>query len=327
MLQLLKNNNPFTVLILFIFALVVKIQILIHPILPLPIPKHLMYNFVLTTLSFIFKQNAFVYCLFSVILIFIQALYLNNITVRHKLFHRFTFVPAFVFVLLSTYAPHFLPFNETLIINFLLLGSLDIMFGFSQTNQPRKLIFNASMLLSLAVFFQFTMLAFFLLLVVGMVLFRSFNAGEWSVALMGYLTPVYFIACILFLADNLAFFTTLRHLDFSLSMENKPNLYQIISFSGITLLLISGMYAMQINIAMSSIYIRRDWTAIIFYFILSLIVGFVTDFTIKSAWLITVPPMSFIISHVLLLEKNKRLSNFIFYLSLLLLVFNIWVNK
>jgi hypothetical protein len=59
------------------------------------------------------------------------------------------------------------------------MGAVDLMFSFTQTTQPRKLIFNAGLLLSIAALFQFTMLAYFFLLLIGMVMFRSFNLGEW----------------------------------------------------------------------------------------------------------------------------------------------------
>jgi hypothetical protein len=84
---------------------------------------------------------------------------------------------------------------------------------------------------------------------------------------------------------------------------------------------------MQENVALSNIYVRRDWTAISFYLIISLLVAIITDVAIKSTWLIAMPGLSIIISHGLLLEKNKRFSNFIFYFSLLLLLFCLWAGK
>ena len=198
------------------------------------------------------------------------------------------------------------------------------MFGFTQTIQPRKLIYNASLLVSMAALFQFTLLAFFLLLLVGMVLFRPFNLGEWSVALMGYVTPFYFLACVLFLADRLGVYREWPHFGFSLSSHVHSIFYIIVIIMGILILLASGIYAMQLNVAMSNIYIRRDWIALSFYLIISIFVAILTDEALKTAWLITMPALSIIISHALLLEKNKRFSNFIFYFSLFYLFFCLW---
>jgi hypothetical protein len=326
-LSLFRNNSPFTVIILFIFTLLVKFQVLLHPVLPVDVPGHFVFNFIIKGLYFVFRRGAFAYTMLGIVILFIQALYLKSIATRHKLFPRYTYVPAFVYLLLTSIYLPFNSFNETLLINWFLLGAVDIMFGFTQTSQPRKLIFNASFLLSLAAIFQFTMLAYFLLLLVGMVLFRSFNVGEWSVALMGYATPHYFLACILFLTDSFHLYTQWPHIGVSITSHVSSVFYLIVTISGILILLVSGIYAMQLNVALSNIYVRRDWLAFSFYLIISVVVAFFTDAAIKTAWLIAIPALSIIITHALLLEKNKRFSNFIFYFSLVFLVFCLLVHQ
>lgn len=327
MLQLFRNNSPFTVIILFIFALIIKFQVLLHPVVPMPVPGHFLYNYIIRGLSFLFLNGGFGYTMMAIVLLFVQALYLKSIATRHKLFPRYTYVPAYVYLLLTSIYPPFSNFNETLIVNWFLLGAVDIMFSFTQTAHPRKLIFNASFLLSMAALFQFTMLAYFFLLLVGMVMFRSFNLGEWSVAIMGYTTPPYFLACILFLFDRFGLFSQWPHIGFSLSSHVNSIFYIIVTILGILILLASGIHAMQQNVAMSNIYIRRDWIAISFYLIISVFIAFMTDYGVKSSWLITMPALSIIISHALLMEKNKRFSNFIFYFSLVYLAFCLMANS
>jgi len=325
--RLFRNNSPFTVIVLFIFTLLVKLHTLMAPQAPKPVQGHFMYNYVLMGLNTVFHSGAFAFTLLAVFLLFIQSLYLRNIAVRHKLFPRNTYVPAFTYLLLTSIYPEFSFFSETILLNFMLMGAMDIMFTFSQTSQPRKHIYNAALLFSLAALFQFTALAFFLLLLVGMVLFRPFNLGEWSVAIMGYTTPLYFLICILFLADNMAMFTHWPHVGFSLASHVASPFHLIVTLSGLVMLLGTGVFAMQQNVAMSNIYIRRDWIALSFYLIISIMVAFATDKEVSSAWLITIPALSIIITHALALEKNKRFSNFIFYFSLLFLIFCLWANK
>jgi hypothetical protein len=326
-LQLFRNNSPFTVIVLFIFALLVKFPVLLHPIAPDPVAGHFLFNYIIKGLFFVFRHGSFAYTFLAIVILFLQSLYLKGITTRHKLFPRYTYIPSFVYLLLTSVYPPFNGFNETLLVNWFLLGAMDIMFGFTQTNQPRKLIYNASFLLSVAALFQFTMFAFFLLLLVGMVMFRSFNLGEWSVAIMGYVTPCYFLASILFLSDKFGLYKEWPHIGFSLTSNIASPFYLILTLAGILILLTCGLYAMQQNVAMSNIYIRRDWIAVSFYLIISVFVAVLTDPGIKTAWLIAMPALSIIISHALLLEKNKRFSNFIFYFSLVFLIFCLLANK
>jgi Family of unknown function (DUF6427) len=326
-LRLFRNNSPFTVILLFIFALLAKFDVLIHPETPATIKGHILYNFIVEGLYFVFRHGAFAYSMLAIVLLFLQALYLKSIATRHKLFPRHTYVPSFVYILLTSLYPAFSMFNETIIVNWLLLGAVDIMFGFTQTTQPRKLIYNAGFLLSMLALFQFSFLTYFLLLLVGMVMFRPFNVGEWAVALMGYATPPYFLAGILFLVDRTGVYSQWVHIGSSLSSSVSSPFHLIVTIGGIMILAGCGVYAMQQNVAMSNIYVRRDWTAISFYLIISVVVAILTDSEVKSAWLITVPALSIITAHALSLEKNKRFSNFIFYFSLFFLVFCLWANK
>jgi hypothetical protein len=305
----------------------VKFQVLLHPMEPIPVAGHFLYNYIIRGLFIVFRHGAFSYTMLAIIIMFLQALYLKSISTRHKLFPRYTYIPAFVYLLLTSIYPAFSYFSETLIVNWFLLGAVDFMFSFTQSNQPRKLIYNASFLLSMAALFQFTMLAFFFLLLVGMVMFRPFNVGEWSVAIMGYVTPFYFLAGILFLIDRFGLFRDWAHIGFSFSSDTPPLFYLIFTIAGILILLASGIYATLQNVVLSNIYIRRDWMAISFYFMISLVVAVLTDRAVHTQWLIAFPALSIVISHALQLEKNKRFSNFIFYFSFVFLVFCLVANK
>jgi hypothetical protein len=313
--------------VLFIFALIVKVQALLHPVVPVPVAGHFLYNYLLRGMSMALGHSAFLYTFIAIVILFLESLYIKDISTRHKLFPRYTYIPSFVFLLLTSIYQPFNYFSETILLNALLLGAVDIMFSFTQTTQPRKLIYNAGFLLCLAALFQFSLLTFFLLLLVGMVLFRPFNLGEWSVALMGYVTPIYFLVSILFLFDKFYLLRLWPHIGFSLSSNVVSPFYLIVTIAGIIILLGTGIYAMQQNVAMSNIYVRRDWTTISFYVIMSVFVALFTDNVIKSAWLLVMPGLSIIISHALLLEKNKRFSNFIFYFSLFFLLFCLWAGK
>ena len=327
MLSLIKNNNPVTVVLLLMICIGAKYGVIVHSVAPVPVPNHYFYNCILHGMSSFLGKNALGFSFVLVVNIFLQSLYIVNILSRYKLFAKVTYIPSFVYIVLTSLFPAFNAFGETFMLNWILLGSIDIMFGFSQTNQPRKLIFNAGFVLALAVLFQPSLILFFLLLLVSMVMFRSFDLGEWSVAIMGFLTPVYFFIAILFLKDHLYVLSQWWHLGFSFTSISGSHTAFIVTLSGMAFLLLAGVVGIQLNLSTSNIYIRRNWIVITFYLIISLLVAFMTDLTISSAWLLALPPLSIIVSQGLLLEKNKVFSNFILYFSLILLIFCQLANK
>jgi len=319
-LQLIKNNNPFTVIILLILTFLLKLGVLLHPHVPLDLPGYFLYNLLLTLLNTVLHGSAAAYTVLGVVMVFLQALYISRIAAVHKLFNRPTYIPAFVYLLLTSLFPNWNYFNETLVINWCILAGIDVLLGFSQTNQPRKRIFNAGFFLCLAALFQFSVTAYLVLLIIGIFMLRPFNLGEWVVALMGYFTPVYFFAGILFLADKLSLFPAWVHIGASIPVHIVAPFYFTILLLGLLTLSVCGLYAMQLQLPKSSIYIRRNWAAILIYCIISIVIAIGTDRIVQSAWLIIVPSLCFVISMGLLLEKNKGFSNFILYFSLVLVV-------
>lgn len=320
MLQLFRNYSPFTVLILLIASFVMKLQALSVPVAPQVMDGHILFDGIISLLDYFLGGSAFAYTLLTVFMLFGQALFLNYITVRHKLFPRNTYLPAFAYLLVTSLFPGFNYFSEPLLINWFTLIAVNIMLTFSQTTQPRKQIFNAGFAICLPALFQFPAIGFLLLLILSLVFLRSFNVGEWVVALVGYLTPVYFFAGILFLVDRLDLFTQIVHIGFSVPGKLQP-VYTIAGLTGLGFLLIAGSIGVQQQISKMTIYIRRAWGLVYTYLFVSTTVAFIALSPVKAAWIIVMPASSLVIAYAFSFEKNKRFSNFAFYFSLFLLIF------
>ncbi|WP_276134768.1 hypothetical protein [Polluticoccus soli] len=320
MLHLFRNNSPYTVLILFIFTLLVKLQALAVPQLPAVTADHVFYEGVLNIFDVLTGRSAFGYTMFAVIMIFGQALLLNAITVRYRLFGRPTYLVAFAYILLTSLHPSFSYFSEALVHNWFLIGAFYALLSFHQTNQPRKQIYNAGFLLSCAAIVHFPAAVFLILLFATLILLRSFNAGEWIVSLMGYLTPLYFFAGVLFIIDRFPAIKLWPHTGFAIPAHFKAGFYAVTVIVGLVVLLILGLYVMQGQMQRSAVFLRRSWVMISVAFLLSVVASGATDATIKNGWLIMMPALSLIVAQPLSLEKSKRFSNFTFYFSLLFII-------
>lgn len=298
-----------------------KLQALSMPVAPVPLPDHLVFSTILSFLNPVMGGNATAYTWLAVVILITQALYVNYITVRHRLFEKNTYFPAFTYLLLTSINPAFNYFSEPLLINWLVLVAFNIMLTFNQTNQPRKQIFNAGFIICLPALLQFPALGFLLLFFFALLLLRSFNAGEWAVGLMGNLTPIYFYAGILFLVDQLPVLARVPKIGFSLPTHIGHPVYFVGTLVGLFLLTVVGSFSIQQQFIKVTIYIRRSWYLIYTYLLISIGVTAVAMSAIHSQWLIAMPALSFIIAQAFTLEKSKRFSNFAFYFSLLFLIF------
>jgi hypothetical protein len=191
--------------------------------------------------------------------------------------------------------------------------------------QPRKHIFNAGFLLCLAALLQFSAVIYFLFLLACLIILRPFNISEWVVALMGYFTPVYFFACILFLAGSMSIIYNIPHL--GISLPRQADWRTVILICGFIILFFSGVYAVQSQVVKMSVYVRRNWFAIVIYMFISLAVAIFTESIIPRAWLVVMPALALVISNAFLLEKSKWFSNFAFYFSLIFVIYCQWALK
>jgi len=320
-LQLFRNNSPYTVIILFIFTLLIKLPALLHPAVPGLLHDGPVYNSIVRALASVLGQSGFAWTLLTIVLLFAQAIYLTGITVRRRLFHKTYYTPAFAFIALTSILPAFNFFSPPLLVNWLMLFAVDIFLRLSQPMHPQKHIFNAGFLLSIAALLQFSAIGFLLLFIVMLIILRPFNPAEWVVAMLGSLTPIYFFAGLLFLFDKFDQIKLWPDIGISLPRQLPHPLYFIGTVIGGLILLSSGLYVINDTRNKMAISVRRGWSAVIAWFIVSLIVCIFTPDTIAAAWLCAIPPLALIIAHPLNLEKNKLFSNFIFYFLIAFAVF------
>lgn len=325
MLRLIRDKSPYTVIILLIYTLLIKLQALAHPVLPITNNEHLLYGSIVNIFSYALGKSAFAYTLLAVVMLFLQAIYLNAIVVRHKLFGKTTYIPAYLYITLSSLHPSLSSFSEALLINWCMLGTLHILLNFHNTTQPRKMVFNAGFLACIAALLHFPALGYMILLCSALLLLRSFNPAEWVVGLMGYFTPVYFFTALLFLFDKLNLLRLWPAMGLHFPQKITAHTYIVVLIIGIVTLMCCGLFALQVFITKVSVFMRRNWVLIITYLFISIAICCFTTKPMHNIWLIAIPASSLVIAHPLYLEKSKWFSNFAFYFSLLVVLACQWV--
>jgi hypothetical protein len=297
-------------------------QALIHPALPIAGAPQLAYVATLNIMFRIFGQSAFVFSLLSVLLIFAQALWLNLIAIRHRLFHQNTYLVAFVFLLLSALHPSLSHFNAQLLINFILIFLINEFLLLKQAQSANKHLFNIGFALSIAALFQFTVLFLVPFVFSALLILRPLSIREWMIALVGMIMPLYIVTVVLFCFDHLSLMTLWPDIGISLPRQLKPAKYYLIIFASLIVLLAGSMYNMQLQLPKAPIYIRRYWIMLSILFVCTLLVASFTDSLVSGAWMICLPTLSLILAHIFQNERSKKMNAISFYFALLLVLFS-----
>lgn len=298
-----------------------------HPALPYVDNDHIIYASFISLLDTLFRGHAFIYTLLSVLMIYGQAIYLNAIAAKQKLFAKPAYIVAYVYILLTSLYPPFNYFSEPLLINWLIITATGFILGSYQAAQPRKHLFNTAFVLGCISIISFPAVVYFILLIAALLLLRSFSLGEWVVALIGYLTPLYFFAGFLFLVDKFDYLLIWPSVGLSLPNKIVSPLYLIGTIICIMTMLLFGAFSLQSQLIKASIFTRRKWTALTIFLLTSFITALTQNFVENAAWLLVMPLLSLFISNVFYIEKSKGFSTFVFYFSMATLAFCLLTYK
>ncbi len=134
------------------------------------------------------------------------------------------------------------------------------------------------------------------------------------VGLLGILTPVYFLAGILFLVDDLPLLTKMVSAGFSLPGKLAWPEIVLTAFSVILLLLITGIYYLNIFMSRMLIQNKKWWYVVICSFLVSLIAGAFTLAKGYNQWMAVLIPATFIITNTWFEERKRWLTRIFMYL-------------
>ena len=271
-----KANHPYNNLLLFIYALLLRLYFFSSPAMPALLPDDgLLYKYGLTAMLELRLPAGF-YSSLAFLLLFAQALVLNQISSVQRLFPKANYLPGMSYLLITALVPGMNRFSSILILISLLIGIQSMIARLHHSPSPKSLVFNIGLLCSLSSLIYFPACLFLVMPVVGILIFRPFSLKEWVTLILGAATPYYFLLAFLFLTDHLSAFSLLpihfSSLSFSLATSDK------IILAVLTGVLISGLFFNQKESGRQLAHSRKCWFLLFFQFVPSVAVLFVGQY-------------------------------------------------
>jgi len=261
---------------------------------------------------------------FAILILLAEALYLNHLAIRRRLLPKATYLPAACFILLCAFLIPRIGLSPYLVASALLLPGLDGLLGVAGASSARRVLFNAGACFGIAVLLAPALLVFVPFLFVGIAVLRSFKPAEWAVALLGLATPLYFAACLYFLADNLPHLTRWPRLQPGWPLiGSAQNARAWIGLAGAGLLAVAGVGAVVRGTARMAISVRRAWVVVGAFAVAALaaLVGMGGAPAAIGVWIPAAAAAALAASVALSpAAKGAWLGTFIFYTALALLI-------
>ena len=291
MVALFYKRSPFNPVLLFFFAIAVKLPLFIYPqAIELSSFKGTPLFYFVQWVQLSSGKPLYIFSILTFLILFAQALYLNYFFNRNKMTSRNTDLPGMSYLLMTSLLPEWSQFSAPLIINFLALFLLSSLFESYHSADTRRTLYNMGLAMGLGIFIYPPALLLTGWFLLSLVIIRPVRIQEIIISLLGVLTPFYFWGIWLFWNDQLSWALIEPHIAFSI-----PNSLPVVWLGGIIFLLtipfLIGFYHIQDQVRKMLIQVRRGWTV---FFLLFLAGLFIPLFSLNpyTGWVILLLPLS-----------------------------------
>lgn len=215
------------------------------------------------------SSQSYTFQAFALIMIFIQALALNELLTRYNFFPRNNNLPGLTYALVCMSMAEFLIANPVLLANTVLIIILGKFFQVNKSDKPLSLSFDIGLLISIASLFYFPAIILLVTHLIILVNTRNFRWNVWIIGMIGCFIPYFLLAVYYFLtSDLLNLFTEIltdQFVNYQLLFEsNQIRYYPLLIIS---ILLGLSLFAVRINY-LRTLVIRRHYITIVIWFLI-----------------------------------------------------------
>ncbi len=323
-----RTNNPFSIILLFFYGLVLRYASFFDPHVPVTHPTDgFLYHGFLRSLENMGENSPVIYPVIAYILVFAQSLMLNNFIYQHRLMTRANYLPAMSYILITAMFPEWWHLSSTLIVNTFMIWGWTSMAGLYKNQRAKQLIFNIGILIGICSLFYFPSIGFLVLLFATLVIMRPVSITEWLIGLLGVTTPYYFLVAWQYLRGswNLKDYIPSFHLSYPLFQQT------FWAWGGLLLLMVpflmSGFY-IQGSILRMLIHSRKGWSLMLVYLLCALLIPFINSTATFDYWILSAIPFAAFNSNVFFSPQKRMIPNILHGIMLVfILALNWWVLK
>ncbi|MBM3922676.1 MAG: hypothetical protein FJ340_05655 [Sphingomonadales bacterium] len=315
MIAVFLKRSPLNILLLLLFAVVVKIPLFTAPRLPVPDQQDgELYRSLLDGLRQTGVGTPLFFSFLSFSFLFVQALLLNFFFSKHKLLNQATDLPGMSYLLLTSLFPQWSYWSTPLFMNMAVLYLLFLLFKLYGQSEARSVLFNTGFLIGATSFFYPPFLVLILWVLPAVAIMRHFKLQEWMLAIVGLLSPFYFYGIWLFWNDRWPLQPFLVFTNWVLPSLREMAFWKAGAFFLLLLPLLAGLYQVQDNTRKMLIQVRRGWTVLFFLLLVTALMALFQE-EASTGWMLGLIPLVFYHACFYLLTSFRVIPLLFFWLT------------
>ena len=320
MVFLFRDRSDINLIFLVLLSLALHFHVWMHPPLVIANASDGLIAYLL--LNFIKPLPPMVLIVLFQLIILSQAIRLNILLSKFKMFQQISYLPAFTYIILTGLFPFWDVISSSLVANSLVIWILVKLLRLYDQNQPKTLEFNIGLIVGISILLYEPIAILIPVVLFALIIIRPFKISEWLVLIMGILLPFYFIFTYVFLAGNLSDF---RHFLPKLDWKNplvKPEMNVILALLVMGVQLIAGIFYWQQEQIRFIIQVRKYWGVLLLVLILTLFQPIIFSVQALYASAIVITPLACFISFGYASPKRLLVPNLLFWSAIAVIVYN-----
>jgi hypothetical protein len=321
-----KANNPYNAFVLFLYGILLKLPMFLHPVIPVPQQTDgFLFRQLLIQVSSVGNALPAIYPLITFLLLYTQAISFNQLANGQKLLQKANYLPAMSYLLITSLFHEWNILSAPLIVNSLLIWVWAKMSSLANTRNVTGQLFNIGIIIGLSTFFYFPSMAFTILIIVGLILTRPFRPAEWLVSLLGIITPYYFVLSYVFLTDK---WKGYRFPGFSVSLPQfHESRWAIAAIIIVLLATVIGLYYIRHNFRRQLVQTRKSWNLVFLYFFVAICIPFINATHTFQYWILCAVPLSAFVGCTFFYPQKKWFPSLLHWLMVaFVIIFSYFVR-
>lgn len=320
MVFLFRDRSDINLLFLGLLSVVLHFHIWMVP--PMVVANDSDGLFAYLLVHYVKQLHPIVLMILFQAIILSQAIRLNIFMSNLKMFQKVSYLPAFIYIMLTATFPYWDVISSGLIANSLVLWILVKLLRLYDQNQPQSLEFNIGLIVGGSILLYEPIAILIPVVLFALTIIRPFKLTEWLILLMGVSLPFYFIFTFVYLTGNLSDF---RHFLPMLDWKNpfvQPDINVILALVIIAIQLIVGLYHWQNQQSRFIIQVRKYWGVLLLVLFLTLFQPIIFSAQALYASAIVLTPLACFISLAYSVPKTLFIPNLLFWSAMAVIVYN-----
>lgn len=324
LLRFIQHNPAISILLVPVGMIVFWIYTFFHPVIPVTEHAAPLYKLLIMGI----KTYPFLIIILSMLLIFCEAMLLNNIAEKNAVVGNSAYLPALLYIILMSLQPEMFSLHPIIIANLFLLLALRKLMQTYRKETAYSETFETGLFISVAALFYIPSFVFILLLWTGLFIIRPFIWREWFISLIGFILPWLYLVFFYFWNNKL---DMLEYEALYYTIITPRKVFNIFNFSFteysqlalliVAVLFSAGRFIHDLN--KGAVQTRNNLMLLFYFFLFGFISVFLAPvYSIAYLSFLSIP-FSIIFSRYLLHARRKWIAEILF----LLLIVSVLANQ